>query len=86
MEGEWVEQYDVDIATFVVGVTMLAVETVSGYAPVEAGFAGDIVEYVFVFMALYTQATLFVFCRCVMALIALCFQFTVGSGEWSRHQ
>ncbi len=86
VEGVFVQQNDVCIPAFMLGVTMFTLRLYRpGQATMESGFVVDVIENVLMIVAVHTQMTLSFFIGCVMAFVTLLFKFFMGLDDRPGH-
>jgi len=87
VECRWVKQDYFCISAFMLGVTVLAVSfNRSGQTPMESGFFINVIEYVFMVMALHAKFALSGLVRGVVALTTILFIFLMCLYYRARHQ
>ena len=87
VESGLVEQNDLCVPAFVFSMAMLALRFYrSRKAAVKPFLVIDIVEYVFVVMAVHAEFALPILVGLVVAFVALLFEFFMGLDDGPRHQ
>jgi hypothetical protein len=87
IERRRIQQHDLCVSAFVFGMAMLAVVAkLRRQAAVKAGVVFQVKADILVFMTLYAEQRLLVFVRCVMAAVAVVFQFCMCFDNGTGHQ